>query len=237
LQFKADINPSDVVLRRVEDTDLGGSFGALEVSIAGTTDSITFNAFFYDDSPQNSFNTVQQIRFADGTTWDLSEISRRAFVGTSGDDYIVGLRGADTLMGGAGNDTLLGGQGADTYLFSIGDGEDVIDDSDVAGSGSMDRIRFGAGIEQEDLSFTQSESHLEIGIQGTTDNVTVRNWFVDSEHRVEELVFADDSVLSDSQVQNLISAMAGFSAHSATSADAGGRVGHGTVIDFAVSAL
>jgi Ca2+-binding RTX toxin-like protein len=49
-------------------------------------------------------------------------------IGTSGDDIINGLGGADTIVGGTGNDTLSGGSGNDIYIFSPGDGSDVITD-------------------------------------------------------------------------------------------------------------
>ncbi|MEF8761012.1 MAG: calcium-binding protein [Candidatus Accumulibacter sp. UW25] len=73
LQFKAGVASSEVVLKRVADTELGG-LAALEVSIAGTADQITFNGFFYGENPVNAYNGLQQIRFAGGQTWDLNAI-------------------------------------------------------------------------------------------------------------------------------------------------------------------
>ena len=46
-------------------------------SIANTTDKIVFNAFFYGNNPGNQYNGLQQIKFADGTTWDLDAILAR----------------------------------------------------------------------------------------------------------------------------------------------------------------
>ncbi|WP_240481673.1 putative Ig domain-containing protein [Dechloromonas denitrificans] len=57
-------------------------------------------------------------------------------------DLLVGLdqvdtlkagQGDDFLIGGLGNDTLQGGSGLDSYIFSSGQGKDVIDDSDGVG--------------------------------------------------------------------------------------------------------
>ncbi|MBR4694784.1 MAG: hypothetical protein IKO94_01745 [Selenomonadaceae bacterium] len=46
--------------------------------------------------------------------------------GGKGNDSLWGGAGNDTLMGGLGNDTLTGGAGEDIFLYSKGDGKDVI---------------------------------------------------------------------------------------------------------------
>lgn len=51
-------------------------------------------------------------------------------VGGNAADKLYGEDGNDTLWGGKGNDTLYGGEGADTFLYSPGDGKDVIYDFD-----------------------------------------------------------------------------------------------------------
>ncbi len=57
--------------------------------------------------------------------------------------------GDDELNGGLGNDTLYGGAGTDKYIYNLGDGNDVIIDSD-----SVDLV-FGVGIDFSDLSVSQ----------------------------------------------------------------------------------
>jgi Ca2+-binding RTX toxin-like protein len=59
--------------------------------------------------------------------------------GRAGADTIDGAGGADTIVGGTGADRLTGGSGADTFLFTKGDGHDVVTD-------------FGAGADVLDLS-------------------------------------------------------------------------------------
>lgn len=46
--------------------------------------------------------------------------------GEGGNDLLLGGAGHDTLIGGIGNDTLNGGAGADVFVFSKGNGRDVI---------------------------------------------------------------------------------------------------------------
>ena len=139
-------------------------------------------------------------------TWQIHDA---AATGTTDDG--TGLAGNDTLDGGLGNDTLAGGVGADTYRFSRGHGVDTVQDNDTT-SGVADRIEFGAGIVQSDLTFSKSGNHLVASINGTADQLLVQDWYLGTQYRVEEFRFTDGSVLSDTQVQGLISAMAGFSA-------------------------
>ena len=81
-------------------------------------------------------------------------------IGGSGNDTLegndlvntlTGGLGNDTLFGGKGNDQLIGGEGADRYAFNLGDGKDVITDSDSTStldiSGvSLADIHYGRGV-------------------------------------------------------------------------------------------
>ncbi|WP_412770684.1 calcium-binding protein, partial [Ralstonia solanacearum] len=40
----------------------------------GTTDKITASMAFYWDDTANPYNPIQQVKFSDGTTWDLATI-------------------------------------------------------------------------------------------------------------------------------------------------------------------
>jgi Ca2+-binding RTX toxin-like protein len=121
------IAPADVRIRRVYDEWWDGNY-AIEVSIAGTDDRITFNGFFLDDNPANAYNALQQIRFDDGTVWNRSAIldalAPNVIVGTAGADALTGTGANDVLDGGAGNDTLAGRGGNDTLYGR--DGDDVL---------------------------------------------------------------------------------------------------------------
>lgn len=137
-----------------------------------------------------------------------------ALRGQAGDDVLNGGEGADNLHGGygndildggAGNDTLMGGQydgywnthygyGNDTYLFGRGDGQDVIHDDDAT-VGNLDRIIFKAGVMPADVTAKRIGGDLVLTIAGTTDQLTVANYFVHESTNawvVEEVHFADD---------------------------------------------
>ena len=71
------------------------SLSALEVSIAGSNDKITFNGFFYAENPNSAYNALQQISFSGGPTWNLNDILNRlsnhppVFMGAGGRPGIV----------------------------------------------------------------------------------------------------------------------------------------------------
>ena len=89
---------------------------------------------------------------------------RYAF-GNGADNIISGASGSQTLDGGAGNDVLKGGSGADTFIFTRGNGSDLIVDF-----GSDDTVRLnGHGLSTFDqvLSHTTQEgSNLRLDLGG-----------------------------------------------------------------------
>jgi Ca2+-binding RTX toxin-like protein len=129
--------------------------------------------------------------------------------GGRGNDALVGGAGDDHLFGGVGNDTLTGGDGADTYLFGRGAGQDVVNNLD-GNADATDVLRFGAGIDADDLSFSHVGNDLVVAIDGTQDKITLTGWYTDQAHRVDVLQFADGQQLTSAQVDGLVQAMSAF---------------------------
>ena len=72
--------------------------------------------------------------------------------GDAGNDKLYGGAGSDTLVGGAGDDDLSGGAGNDIFVFSPGNGSDVIISADDGFSATEDKIDLRAFyIEAADL--------------------------------------------------------------------------------------
>ncbi len=154
LQFLPGVHPEDVVVRRRHEDGSGN--GALELRIAGTGDAFIDQWFAYLDTTENDHRMLDEVRFADGTVWDVVELRRRSLLGTDGDELRLGgpgLRGYmdqdDIIDGGGGNDELLGLDGADTLLGGAGDdilegsrGDDVLD-----GGPGDDRVYGGLGVD------------------------------------------------------------------------------------------
>ena len=180
---------------------------------------------------------IETVEFADGTVWDVDTVHARGLIvnGTEGSDSLKGLKyHTNTLLGGGGDDTLTahthsrhttlhGGTGTDrmvgsyyedTYLFNLGDGQDVVAEQGYE-YGSGDTIQVGAGIAKEQLWFERAGSDLRISVIGLDDNVTVENWYGSSKYQIEEIETASGAVLSNGQVDQLVQAMASFSAPAA----------------------
>jgi Ca2+-binding RTX toxin-like protein len=150
----------------------------------------------------------------DGTGNELDNVitgnaSSNILRGMAGNDTLKGGNAADILEGGTGNDKLLGGLGADTYIFSRGDGQDTITDTDAT-VGVQDVLSFGAGISDDQIWMRKVGNNLEVSVIGTTDKMTVSNWYLSIDNHVEVLELADGKRLMDTQVQALVQAMASF---------------------------
>jgi Ca2+-binding RTX toxin-like protein len=98
--------------------------------------------------------------------------------GEGGADILAAGAAGDTLDGGAGNDTLIGGDGGDTYVFGRGGGGDTIYNYDD--DGAQDAVQFADNVVHTDLWFKKTGRDLLIKILGTTDTLTVKDWFVNT---------------------------------------------------------
>jgi hypothetical protein len=117
-----------------------------------------------------------------GAGWDFID-------GGAGSDHLYGEDGNDILRGGRGNDELRGGQGNDTYVFTRGDGADIVfddysalvlippDPGAPAGTpvyenrhldGGKDSLVFGPGIAASDIAV-----QLVLAANGIDQNLIV----------------------------------------------------------------
>jgi len=120
---------------------------------------------------------------------------------------LSGAGGNDSLRGDFGNDTMNGGSGNDTFLFGRGDGQDLVQDN----SGTADKILYDAGINPLDLVISRQANDLRLTIYGSSDRITVQNWYVGTTNRTETIQAGNGQTLLSTQVDQLIQAMASFS--------------------------
>ncbi|MBL3869234.1 calcium-binding protein, partial [Pseudomonas syringae pv. theae] len=154
IEFAADILPTDIMVTR--------SYNDLVLSLKNFTDKVTISGYFQNDG--DTPYTVEQIRFADGTQWDVEQIKSMAaftftdgndaltgyasddrIVGGMGDDVLNGLAGNDVVNGDEGSDTLYGGTGKDT--LSGGSGSDYLygeEGNDLLAGNAGSDILYGA---------------------------------------------------------------------------------------------
>jgi peroxidase len=76
--------------------------------------------------------------------------------GGNGDDQLVGGTSRDRLIGGAGNDILEGGEDRDLFIFTAGNGDDVITDFSSRDVVYLDREMVGKRF--RDFDFSDSET-------------------------------------------------------------------------------
>ncbi len=130
-------------------------------------------------------------------------------LGGAGSDTLIGGSGADKFTGGIGNDALTGGSGSDLYDFSRGDGQDTIIDSDPF-PGNQDRALFGTTINPLDLVISRQANDLRVAIHGSSNQITVQNWYVGTTNRIETIQAGNGQTLLSTHVDQLIQAMASF---------------------------
>lgn len=125
-------------------------------------------------------------------------------------DILDGGAGADTLTGFAGADTLAGGSGNDTYRLGRDYGTDTVVESDAT-AGHADVAQFLSGVAADQIWFRQVDNNLEASIIGTQDKLVIKDWYLGTDNHVEQFKTADGAMtLLDSNVQNLVNAMASF---------------------------
>ena len=172
----------------------------LYLGITGSTDVVSVQGWF-----DATTNRVESVQFLDGTIWNATTLAAAAFGGTSGTDSIYGTTGNNTIYGfggndylyadagndvldgGMGDDMLDGGAGNDTYKFGRGYGSDTVAET----SGTTDLIQFDANTAPTEVLVSRDASHLYLSILGTTDKLTVQNWYADAAYRVEQVSFTD----------------------------------------------
>ena len=216
VQMASDITESDVYLQ-------ADSAGDLMIMLRdSTSDGITIAS----DLKQNWWGTssqVTQIAFVDGSTLNIGQPSYNTnppptftWIGSGASEALTGNGfGNNTFEDGGGNDVLNGGGGYDTYKFGSSFGQTVINNyaSDHDGS-SYGEIDFASGgVAADQLWLQQSGNNLKIDLLGTNDSITVDNWFASDKRNQVESIHSGDGLTIDSQLQQLVSAMATYTAN------------------------
>ncbi|MBF0329931.1 MAG: hypothetical protein HQL10_12295, partial [Nitrospirae bacterium] len=196
------------------DTMKGGTGNDIYV-VDNTGDVVTENANEGTDTVQSSITytlganvenlTLTGTAAINGTGNTLDNI----LTGNSANNTLTGNAGNDTLIGGTGNDTLNGGTGNDTYIFNKGGGQDTITDNDST-VGNSDIVQFD--VNPLDLIFATSGNNLNVSLYNTTDLVSVQSWYSGTAYQTETFKAANGSHLMNTQVSQLIQAMATFTA-------------------------
>ena len=130
-------------------------------------------------------------------------------MGNALNNTVTGNSAANVLTGGAGNDTLRGGLGNDTYLINRGEGQDIVSENDGM-AGNTDTLLYGTTINPQDLILSRQANDLRLSVYGTNDQVTIQNWYLGASNQTEVIQAGNGQQLMNTQVNQLIQAMAAF---------------------------
>lgn len=161
--FQAGITPGDVGVSR-------DRFG-LSLTIGDNGEQIDI-ANWFGGHPNPDFDQyhLEEVRFADGTIWDVSQLITFSNTATERDDELhgssqpddlSGLGGNDRIYGGNGNDTLDGAGGSDWLYGEAGD-------DTLTGGAGYDQLQGGEG--QDTLDGGAGNDQLQGGDGADTLN-------------------------------------------------------------------
>lgn len=162
-------------------------------------------------SSKNDLNDgIENLTLTGPALVGMGNILDNVIKGNALKNTLHGYEGNDLLAGGAGDDTLSGGAENDIYLVERGDGKDVIANEDVAGA--VDTVRFGKDIAESDVVAQRSGSNLVLLIKGSTDQVTVVDYFkadatVDGaivNNNIERVEFAGGATWDQAKILTLV---------------------------------
>ncbi|MGH1470853.1 MAG: calcium-binding protein [Cellvibrionaceae bacterium] len=174
---------------------------ALENTIIASDSTITIQQLLdkRDKNIEDELSWTPDGDSISGTTGD------DVYLGSVGDDVYLGNYGNDTLSGGLGNDifygsagddildgqlgddSLVGQGGADTYKYTIGHGDDFIQEQYL----DVDKIVFSAGLTSNDILVSRiagSDLFLQVDPNVGAGSITINGY-------VELMEFSDSTVI------------------------------------------
>ena len=135
---------------------------------------------------------------ASGTAGELYAIylsgAQNTETGTSGDDNLSATTGT-IFEGNGGNDAISGSAQADVYIYKLGDGSDTIQEDGSA----TDRFVF-SDLNIDDVTFSQNSGEDLVMTVGS-ETITVTDHFRNDHEDIEEIIFADGTVLDAAAIR------------------------------------
>lgn len=143
------------------------------VTIQGTLSDDVLNGTSRDDTILG-YEGSDAISAGAGNDLAIGGMGDDIVNGDLGQDDIFGSEGNDHLTGGLGDDFLSGDEGQDTYYFNLGDGVDTI--YDLSEFADFTKIVFGAGITQQDITYTYLDGNFEIFVGENGDQIAINGF-------------------------------------------------------------
>jgi hypothetical protein len=131
--------------------------------------------------------------------------------GGAGNDDLIADGIYNTLVGGAGTNTLSATEGNNVFLLD-GTGSAIVQNGSANGVGPVNQMQFINGVTGQNLWFAQSGEDLDITEIGTSHTIDLQNWFAGSDYQLGAFQGADGLTLNNSDVNQLVTAMASYQA-------------------------
>lgn len=177
----------------LEDLKIFRSGNNLVFELKNTTNKLTIKNWYATKEQR-----VETFRFADGLILNAEQIlnmkkdtaGNDTITGSNKSDFIFSTSGNDNITGGKGNDIIVNQSGNTTYNFNPGDGQDIIRDYN-----GNDKLI--VGYSSDDIIFQRSQGDLLIKFKNSKDCITVYNWFINDNNRIETIQMTDVTITSD----------------------------------------
>ena len=206
LQFGADIMPSDITVTGDGDNDIFLTDGTSGDRIILDEESADFGGVFIGQSGIFSAG-VQQVQFADGTTWTHDQLLQllQEAQPTRGADVLVSLSPGQTFDGegapAGSQDYEQGLGGGDTFIYNQGYGQLEINESDYDGT-PHNVLQLGVGITSSNITVTADQAgnvFLTDGADG--DRIQLDYQLYGGAWGVQQVEFADGTTWTDTDLQ------------------------------------
>jgi len=155
---------------------------------------------------------VTEAAFADGTSLSSEQLIEKETTSTAASATLYGSTGAEVLNGSGGNDVEIGNGGSDTFIYQAGYGSvQVVEDYDTNNTNDQPMLKFGSGINEENLVATKTADGSGIVLTDGTagDQITLQNMLSRNEWGVTQVRFADGAMLSAQQLETMASTLTG----------------------------
>lgn len=189
---------------------LGEGITAANVSVTADddgnlclTDGTTGDRIELDGEKWSASSGVQEVQFADGTTWTRVQLLAQLTVGTSGADTLSGSADGQIFDGRralAGTEDYESSHSSgNTFIYKDGYGQLEIDETNFS-STPDNALQFGDGIVASDISVASDGTNLYLTDGTAGDRIKLDDALLGSDYGVQTVQFSDGSSLTRDQL-------------------------------------
>jgi Ca2+-binding RTX toxin-like protein len=226
----------DVIVGGLGNDTMAGGLGSDSYDVDAIGDVVIENAnegldYITSSITYTLSNNIEDLYLAGTVAINATGNTSDNYLGGNGAANIIsGLAGNDQLDGSSGLDTLIGGLGNDRYFFYVGYGNLLIDNAATDNAIATDTL-YLTDILTTDLSFSRLVDDLLISVNAS-DKVTIKNYFVAGDNKIDQIIFYDSTLATET-----IWSQTDIQQHIFSVATAGDDILNGTMGNDVINAL